>query len=447
MRIPVLGGAGMVLALLGVAGTSAAQIPAPAPANRRPASTALIGAPDSPAPLRPDTLRLTELIDQARRESPLLRAARLEADAALERVPQPGALPNPQLTFGFKNRPIDNFDTDERMTMNSVGLVQRFPWPGVQGFGKKRAEHLAEASRFDAAEADRQLVARLSAVYYRIAYLDRALTIMGDTRGLLRSFLEVAEARYAVGDGLQQDVLQAQVSIARMTEDITVAEQSRIALAARINALVGRSSEAPVGSLRLPAELPDLPAADSLTALAVGQRPSLAAALERVEAAEAGYRAARRKLYPDITLKVEYGQRPQFVDFLTVLVGVEIPLWAGQRELPLRREMDATRLREQARARDLYNETVARVLELRAEADRARKLARLYAASVIPQAQAAVESALAAYRVGEVDYMTLVENELTVNRYEIQTVSLRADYHRAVAELAALIGGAPGGTQ
>ena len=143
---------------------------------------------------------------------------------------------------------------------------------------------------------------------------------------------------------------------------------------------------------------------------------------------------------------MEYGQRPQYVDFLTLMVGVEIPLWAGKSDLPFRREMEAMRLKEESRARDLHNETVARVLEIRAEAERARRLAELYRESIVPQARASVESALSAYRVGEVDYMTLVESELILNKYEIQTVSLRAEYYQAVAELTALIGETPGGT-
>ena len=408
---------------------------------------ALVGAaPVGPLP-QADTLRLADLIYQARRDNPMLAATRLQVDVALERVPQPGALPNPELFFGLKNRPLDGFGTAQQMTMNVIGAVQRFPWPGNQGFSQEKAGYLAEADRLDASEAERQLVARLSGVYFRTAYLDRAIGIMIATRELLRGFLRVAETRYVVGAGVQQDVLQAQISVARMTEDITVAEQNRLALTARINALVGRAWDVPVGALELPTDLQELPAMDSLTSLAVGQRPSLAAAQQRVEAADAGYRAARRTLYPDITFKVEYGERPQYVDFLTLMVGVEIPLWAGKRELPLRREMDAMRLREEARARNLYNETVARVLELRAEAERARKLAELYAGSIVPQARAAVESALSAYRVGEVDYMTLVESELTVNRYEIQTVSLRAEYYQALAELTALIGETPGGTE
>jgi outer membrane protein TolC len=444
MRIPLVGST--MLVLFALAGSLVAQTPSAQLARTTTYDAALIGPADRLDAARGDTLRLADLIDQARLDNPMLLAARMQADAAQERAPQRGALPNPELFFGLKNRPLDGFGTDQQMTMNVIGAVQRFPWPGNQGFSKEKAEHLAEADSLDAIEAERQLVARLSAVYYRAAYLDRAVRIMDRTRELLRGFLDVAVSRYSVGSAVQQDVLQAQISVARMTEDITVAEQLQVGLFARINALVGRPSNEPVGALELPLALSVLPAAESLVAQAVRQRPALAAADRRVAAADAGYRAARRKLYPDFTFKVEYGQRPQYVDFLTLMVGVEIPLWAGQSDLPLRREMESMRLREESRARDLLNETMARVLELRAEAERARKLAELYRESIVPQARASVESALSAYRVGEVDYMTLVESELILNRYEIQTVSLRAEYYQAVAELTALTGQRPGGT-
>jgi outer membrane protein TolC len=102
---------------------------------------------------------------------------------------------------------------------------------------------------------------------------------------------------------------------------------------------------------------------------------------------------------------------------------------------------------EEARERDLYNETFAQLAELRADAERARNLSRLYTNAILPQARAAVESALSAYRVGGVDYMTLVESEMTVNRYEIETVLLAAQYHQAVADIEALTREGIGGTQ
>jgi outer membrane protein TolC len=368
----------------------------------------------------------------------------LRADAAAERVPQAGALPDPQAAFGLVNRPVDGFGTDEPMTMNEVRLTQLLPWPGKLGFARRQADHLARAGALDARDAEVRLVSRVKAVYAELAYRDRALAIMDRTRGLLRDFFEVSQAMYAVGEGLQQDVLQAQVAVARMSEDIVVMEQARVAMAARLNALMGRDASHAVAGLELALPGPALPAVDSLMARAAAQRPALLAARERVRAAEAGQRAARRELYPDFMIELAYGQRPRFDDMATVMLGVSIPLWAGSRQLPLRREMGAMQAADEAMARDLANETFAELTELRADAERARSLARLYESSILPQARAAVEAALSAYRVGRVNYMTLVESEMTVNRYEIELVRLAAAYQRAVAGIEALAGGAGG---
>jgi outer membrane protein TolC len=390
-----------------------------------------------------DTLRLAEAVQQARAVNPMLLAARLGADAAAERVPQAGALPDPRLDLGLVNRMLPNFGADEPMTMNEVRLTQMLPWPGKLGFGKRRAEHLARAGALEAVDAEVRLVSRVKSVYAELAYIDRAIAIMDRTRGLLRDFFQVSQAMYAVGEGLQQDVLQAQVAVARMTEDIVVMQQERLAMAARLNALMGRGASEPIGPLELAdpaAALPALPGVDSLMARAAAGRPALQAAYERVRAADAGYRAARRELYPDFMVQLAYGQRPQFDDMATVMLGITIPLWAGARQLPMRREMAAMRAGEDAMARDLYNETFAELTERRAQAERARSLAELYDSSILPQARAAVEAAMSAYRVGRVNYMTLVESEMTVNRYEIELVRLAAAYQQAAAEIEALVG-------
>jgi cobalt-zinc-cadmium efflux system outer membrane protein len=398
-----------------------------------------------PAQVANDTLRIEQVLSIASEMNPAVQAAVLRAKASSERAAQAGALPDPTLSLGLMNWAIDGFGPSEPMSMNSVQLTQRFPWPGKLGFSEERARRLAEAQSLDASETEVALYARVKSVYYQLAYIDRSLEIMADTRELLRNFQEVASTMYAVGSGLQQDVLQAEVAVAQMSEDITVMEQMRIAMAARLNALLGREATTQVSGLELPPVGGELPPAEDLITLAVATRPALRAAEQRIQAAEAGYRAARRMLYPDVSVTLGYGQRPDFRDLATVMVGVSIPIFAGSRQLPLRREMAAMRSLEQARAMDLYNETFARLSELRAEAERARSLSDLYNTSVLPQARAAVESALSAYRVGAVDYMTLVTNQMTVNRYAIQTVRLIADHHRAVAGIEALVGGEIGG--
>lgn len=387
-----------------------------------------------------DTLRLADAVAQAREANPALLAALLRADAARARPSQAAALPDPQLTVGLMNRPLSGFGTDEMMTMNTVGVTQMLPWPGKLGFGEERVGALAEAAALDAAELDRQLAARVAAVYAELAATDRVVAILGQTRTLLAEFLSVSQTRYAVGETPQQDVLRAQVAVARMTEDITVMEEERVALAARFNALLGRAATAPVPALALPAPGGALPTADSLMALAAARRPALLAARERVRAAEAGYRQARRELYPDLMLSVEYGQRPQYDDMLSLMVGISLPLWAGRRQLAMREEMAAMRAGEDAMARDLTIETYALLTELRAEAERARRLTDLYEREILPQARAGVDAALSAYRVGTADYMTLVDSEMTVNRYETELVRLAAAWQRVAAAIEALTG-------
>jgi outer membrane protein, heavy metal efflux system len=387
-----------------------------------------------------DTLRLAEAIAEARGANPGLVAARLQADAAALRPSQAGALPDPQLTLGLENRPLSGFGTEEMMTMNTLGITQMLPWPGKRGFGSDRYQALADAARLDAAETERQLAARVSGLYADLAATDRMLAILRRTRGLLDRSVAVARTRYAVGDAPQQDVLQAQVTVARMDEDLLVMEEERVARAARLNALLGRRATGHIAALELSAPGGPLPSADSLLALAVERRPALRAARERVRAADAAYRKARRELYPDLMLSVEYGQRPRYDDMLSVMVGVSVPLWGGRRQLPMRREMEAMRAAEDAMARDLANETYAMLTGLRAEAERARRLTALYQREILPQARAAVEAAVAAYRVGTADFMTLVDSEMTVNRYETELVRLAAVWQRATAAIEALAG-------
>lgn len=396
-------------------------------------------AGQQPAP-RADTLRLAEAIAMARSANPMLAAARLRADAAQERIVQAGALPDPQLTFGVMNRPVGSFNAEEPMTMNQLGVSQMLPWPGKRGLARDQARHLASAESFAASEAAAMLVGRVKERYFEVAAIDRVLTIMETTRDLLRNFFEVAKTLYAVGKTPQQDLLRAQVAIAQMSEEITSVAQERVATAASLNALRGLAATMPVGAVALSRIAGELSPVDSLVAIATRDRPALLAAQERVRGAGAAVQAAKREFYPDLMVSLAYGQRQQFDDMATLMVGVTLPLRPGSRQAPQQREMEAMAASEALMADQLYLETVAELTAARADAMRAVQLATLYTSAILPQARAAVESALSAYRVGEVDYMTLVESQMTVNRYEIALVRITAQFHQATARIDALLG-------
>ena len=415
----------------GVFGLVLATAPSPLPAQTGPGAQSGHSA-------QPDTLRLTDAVAAARSANPAVQASRLRAEAEQERVSPAGALPDPVLELGLLNRPLDGFGTDERMTMNVIGLMQAFPWPGNQGFSEEGREHAARAAQLDAAEVEAQVVARTRAVHARLAYLDRAIAITADTRSMLRDFLEVAETRYASGAGVQQDVLQAQVAVGRTTADLAGMEQERVATVARLNALMGRPADDPIPAVELPAAGGETLPLDSLMVLAQSGRPALAAAEERALAAEARYRAAGRASYPDFELRVAYGQRPQYTDMGSIALGISLPIWGGSKDKPLQRAAAADQAELDARALELHYDTYARLGELRAADERARTLEEIYRVQILPQAEASVESAFAAYQVGSVDYATLLDARLTVNQYAIDRVRLAAERLQATAEIEAL---------
>ena len=388
-----------------------------------------------------DTLTVAEATRIALEANPMLRAARYSAEAAAQRIGPAGALPDPQLQFGLMNRMASDFSsTADPMTMNQVQLMQVLPWPGKLGGARLAARHDATAASADADDRGRMLRAQVQMAYYDVAYSDRALEVLLGTQQLLRRFLDVSTTMYAVGSAVQQDVLRAQVEVARMTEEISRMGQERVAGAARLNALLGRDATWPIGPLDFPEPVGDLPEVDSLIARGLEGRPAVRAGMERVAAADASLSAARRELYPDFQLGVAYQQRPQFPTMVSLMVGVNLPIFAGSKQLAARRQMAAMRDMSQAELLNLRNETTARIIETRARAVLDRNLVHLYRTSIVPQARAAVQSSLSGYRVGRVTFMQLIDNQMTINRYETETYRLIADYHQAVGDLEALVG-------
>jgi outer membrane protein TolC len=211
-----------------------------------------------------------------------------------------------------------------------------------------------------------------------------------------------------------------------------------VAEAARLNGLLDQPADDSLPTPVLPGLDAALPSTDSLVALALAARPMLHAAANRVEAAKAEEARAGGEIWPDLTVGVVYGQRPmetQTDRMMSFMVGANVPLWAGRRQKQMRLEAGAMREMAEADAATLQAETRARVVEVIAEVDRARRLMDLYRQTILPQSQATVQSSLAAYQVGTVDFMTVLDNQMTVNRYRTELVGLTAELGTMLAEL------------
>jgi outer membrane protein TolC len=399
----------------------------------------------SPAARAPAAAVLTlgAVYRRVQADNPRLAAAAALAVAAAERIAPARTPPDPRVQFALMNRELPGLARSDPLGMDQVQVMQMLPFPGKLRLAGAVASEQAGAQQARAADVEWDARARAAMAYYEIWEMDRSLTVADRTLRLLRDLRETANTMYAVGEGPQADVLRAHVELARMEEEITRMRVERTSAEARLNALLDRPAEAPIVSTVLPAFPESLPPLNELIAEAEARRPMIRAGEGELRAAEAGVRLARREIWPDLELGVQYGQRPmdEGTDrMLSVMVGFSVPVFAGRRQLPMRREAEAMRLMAASDLAEMRAETRGRVAELYGAVQRSRRLGELYRGTILPQAQAAVASALSSYRVGGIDFMTLLDNQMTVNRYRQDLYTLDAEQGRSLAELEMLLG-------
>jgi len=341
------------------------------------------------------------------------------------------------------NRLLPRLGLQDPLGMNQIQVMQMIPTAGKLGLAGRVAEAQAAATNERAEDLRWELRSRAAMAFYDLYQTDHSLSVAVETQRLLRDVAKTAETMYAVGQGRQPDVLRAQVELARMSEEITRMRTMRVAMTARLNALLDQPQETDVASPVLPAFPAGLPPLDSLERLALTNRPMLRAGEQDLRAAEWARRRARREIWPDLQLGVVYGQRPMDVGTertMSFMLGFTLPIFAGGRQLKMRQETEAMQRMAAADLQAMRAETRGRVAELYADVVRARNLGTLYRATILPQSDATVASAGAAYRVGGVDFMTLLDARMTVNKYRQDLYQLEAEEGKALAELEMLVG-------
>lgn len=388
-------------------------------------------------------LELGEVYRIARVASPRAEAARAIASAARARIAPARLPPDPEIQLGFMNYTIPGLAPMDAIGMTQLQVMQMLPTAGKLGLSGRIAREQAAAAAERARDVEWDVRNQVAMAFYDLYATDRALDVARQTLRLLQDILRTAEAMYRVGEGRQPDVLRAQVAIARMVEDTIRMTTMRTGMAARLNALLNRPSDNVLGSPAL-SRFPDsLPSLDGVLTQSQGGRPMVQAAQREVEAATTQATLARREIWPDVTVGVQYGQRgsPMGTERMgSLMIGASVPVFANSRQLKMREETAAMRQMAEAELTEMRARTRGEVVQAYANLVKARNLTALYRTTVIPQAEATVTSALAAYRVGTVDFMTLLDSRMTVNEYRQQLFALEADQGKAWAELEMLIG-------
>jgi cobalt-zinc-cadmium efflux system outer membrane protein len=380
-------------------------------------------------------LSLSRLVGEALTNNPDIQAAQQRFEAATAVIPQVRTLPDPRVNLSYR-------EVIDREAM--YGISQEIPFPGKLGLRGEVASKDAERAEQEYQAIRLNVIARLKEAYFDLHLVHKSLEVIEKNRVLLVNFEKTAKARYAVGQGAQQDVFRAQAEISRLLQRIAVFEQQGRSLRAEINRILRRP---PVDPLGIPEEIRVTPLEHGpaeLQALVEQAAPLLRAQVKGVERGEKAIALAKREYFPDFELSaLGLRNEPMGKDGYQVMLGVRVPLYYATKQRYGVKEAVAGR---EAAFQDLWatkQELSFRVQDNLARITRAEELVRLLSEALIPQARLTLTSAQANYAVGKVDFLTLLNSLLTLQENEIELHGEMTEHEKALARLEEIIGEKP----
>jgi outer membrane protein TolC len=320
---------------------------------------------------------------------------------------------------------------------------QKIPWPGKLSLKGDIAETEAAQKAQVYQAATFQIIGQLKTAYFELTYFDQATSILIRYRDLLQRLSRIAEAKYAVGGGLQADVLRSQVEISLIVERLELLGRQRERAQARINTLLNRSPDLVLPQL-VPVEDTSVELPFSLERLyltAREQNPEIEAERLEIQKASLQLDLSRKQFFPDLSISTTYMLRGgPFDNMYEYRLGLEIPLYFWRKE----RFGVEEKVEEIERSKHSYQSKLQQVTfnikDAYIGARTAQSLIRLYRQGIIPQATASLDSALSAYEVGNIDFLNLIDNALTVLNYELRYHEETSGYFQNLVRLEESLG-------
>ena len=393
---------------------------------------------------------LAALVNAALANNPELKASQARWQMFASKAKQASALEDPMFMFKLQNmlaREPFVFNKDPQ-SAKVIGISQQLPFWGKRAIRQEVAQYEAESYKWAIEERKLELIRMIKETWYQIWSVDKGLEVVDKNLQLLADFVTIAESKYSVGQGVQQDIYKAGLEKSKMLDMQITLRQQRKSLDANLNYLLYRPGNTPVGTIA-DFSLPQLPlTAEQLNETAYDRRPQVKSLISLANKGQASHRLARKEFYPDFNLSFEYMFKEAVATDMVSDPGYNMFTVGVTFNLPFQQERRRAMLAESTSETDMATEelnglknTISYTInDTLAQLDRRRKLVELYKGGIIPQAEQSLESAVISYRVSKVDFLTLLDGRMTLFNYERELYESQAEYMMKLAQLEAAVG-------
>jgi outer membrane protein, heavy metal efflux system len=369
----------------------------------------------------------------AKRLNPTVAAAALDFDAAVHKIGTAGVLADPTLILEAWD--VNRLGVGQRR----FGIEQEVKLWGKYGLERDIALADADAAKFQGRATVTELISQVVAAHgeYNAAYEAAAISVEIKRRydeilGLLRS-------RYGTTSVDQQDVIKAEIEAATAEGDVVRRQGEQKSAAARLNALIGRPSLAPlaaptgfraVGAISLA----------QVQALARSANPMLALAGAQSNSAAQTKSLTYLNYYPDVTLGAKYVQRPFTEDTGEFMLGVKLPLHYEVKDAE-QRAAGARLGAAQARNEALRLRIDGQIADAWFGVDALRKVVKIYESRQLPPARSSVDNARNGFQAGTSDLASVFESERRLRAVQLDLLKLKVELQTKYAEMERVAGG------
>jgi outer membrane protein TolC len=392
----------------------------------------------------PAATPLSTLVEEATRNNPDVLAARRAWQAATQVPSQASTLPDPEVTvqqFSVGSpRPFAGY-SNSGFAYIGFGISQQLPYPGKLKLKGEAAERESGATRQRYEAIIRSVGEQVKEAYFELAYAQQTLTVLNRDDQFLNDIEKIAEARYRVGQGNQQDVLKAQLERTKLLSEVARYRQTADTQQAQIKKLLNRPIESAEIVAQPLTETPLNYTSDELLSKVRTNNPNVAGQQEMVERQSLQVEMARKDRYPDFNVQYMWQHTSeQYRDYYMLTFSARLPIYRKRKLDPEMtqavEELNSSRREYESQVQSAY----FGVRDQYIAAETAAQVLKIYREGLIPQALATYRAGLAAYEAGKQDFQTLLGSFLDVLNFDEEYWKALADHETALARLEQLTG-------
>ena len=383
---------------------------------------------------------LDELVQQALERNPAVLAARRAVDARKSLIAAARTLPDPSVSFETMGNPYLTLQRGDPSSARVLRFSQEIPFPGKLSLQGQIASAEADAEAWKYEQIRREVVTELKMSYYDLLLAQKLTDVVEKSKTLLQQFAEISEARYRVGQGAQQDILKAQVEVSRLLDRLATLRRERDTAHARINTLLYRPPDTPLGPMPQMSKPKFDRTLDELYDKALANNPGVRINRKEIDRDELAVSLAKKSFYPDFEAEFSYFNRPDMPEMYGLMFKAKLPLYFWRKQRPELESATATLLAQRRQYDDTLSTLYFRLKDPYLKISTDGNLLDLYGKAIVPQATLALESSISSYRVGAVDFLSLLSNQATVLEYEMKYYEVLTDYCKTLVTLESLTG-------